>query len=305
MPWPDTMTDTHFLHLDDRGLITLAGADRVEFLQGLVSNDVAKVSETRAIWAALLTPQGKFRHDFFISLIGDLIVIDGEGGARMMDLGKALRRFVLRADVVLDIDRRNGVFAVFGTESLDALKLPAEPGAARPFAGGIVFVDPRLPGLGARVVAPAGDAIAALTDLGANKAARNEYDRLRIGLGLPDGSRDMMPDKAILLENGFDELGGADWKKGCYMGQELTARTKYRGLVKKRLTPVTFAGEPPENGARVELAGKEAGEMRSSVAGAGLALLRLEALRKVQAGEGTLTAGEVELVPRVPDWAGF
>ena len=118
---------------------------------------------------------------------------------------------------------------------------------------------------------------------------------------MPDGSRDLEVGKSILLENGFDELNGIDWDKGCYMGQELTARTRYRGLIKKRLMPVEIVGPPPAPGTPVTKGGKETGVMRSSVAGLGLALLRLDQLD----GAGELRAGEARLTPGKPDWAGF
>src|SRR5262249_11583985 len=123
--------------------------------------------------------------------------------------------------------------------------------------------------------------------------------RLRMAEGVPDGSRDMVIDKAILLENGFDELGGVAWDKGCYMGQELTARTKYRGLIKKRLLPVRLEGPAREPGTIIESeTGGEAGEMRSARDGIGLALLRLDAIKS---GEN-LTAGGTVLHPEPPDW---
>jgi folate-binding protein YgfZ len=137
-----------------------------------------------------------------------------------------------------------------------------------------------------------------LSDLGAAEADFGEYDRLRLGLGIPDGSRDLVLDKSILLESGFDELNGVDWDKGCYIGQELTARTKYRGLIKKRLFPVRIDGPAPEPGAIVTLDGHEAGEMRSSSDGMGLALLRLEAVASKQ----KLAVRDTAIVPITPDW---
>ncbi|MBF0394376.1 MAG: folate-binding protein, partial [Alphaproteobacteria bacterium] len=128
-----------------------------------------------------------------------------------------------------------------------------------------------------------------------------DWDRLRLSLGLPDGSRDLPIDKAIPLENGFEELRGVDFDKGCYMGQELTARTKWRGLVRKRLLPVAINGPTPEPGAEVMLGDQEAGEMRSSFDGWGLALLRIEMLNR----ETPLTCGAATLTPRVPDWVKF
>jgi hypothetical protein len=103
-------------------------------------------------------------------------------------------------------------------------------------------------------------------------------------------------ERSPLLENGFDELHGIDWDKGCFMGQELTARTKYRALIKKRLLPVAIEGPAPEPGTPVTAAGKDAGVLRSSVDGVGLALLRLEHL------EAQLSAGEARLTAKKPDW---
>jgi folate-binding protein YgfZ len=128
---------------------------------------------------------------------------------------------------------------------------------------------------------------------------------LRLEHGIPDGSRDLPLEKAILLEAGFDELNGVDWQKGCYIGQELTARTKYRGLIKKRLMPVRVDGPLPPPGTIVTLGEQEAGEMRSGQDGIALALLRLEAVEAARAGDKVLQAGEARLVPITLGWARF
>src|SRR5262249_46274588 len=128
-----------------------------------------------------------------------------------------------------------------------------------------------------------------------------DYDRLRLSLGVPDGSRDLPVEKAILLESGFDELNGIDWQKGCYMGQELTARTRYRGLVRKRLLPVEIEGPAPAWGTPITLGAEEAGEMRSASDGLGLALIRLEFLDRAS-GPGAFAAGDSRLTPRKPAW---
>jgi tRNA-modifying protein YgfZ len=190
------------------------------------------------------------------------------------------------------------VAAIFGADAMAVLDLPGEPGAAPPFRSGVVFADPRLAALGARAVLPRDEARALLADAGIAEAGFDSYDRLRLSLGVPDGSRDLVLEKSILLESGFDELNGVDWEKGCYIGQELTARTKYRGLIKKRLTPVRIEGPPPSPGAVVTAHGREVGEMRSSHGGLGLALLRIE---KVREGK-TLAAGDATLVPLRPAW---
>jgi folate-binding protein YgfZ len=295
------MTIRSFVALPERGLLVVAGEERVGFLQGLVSNDVAKVGEARAIHAALLTAQGRYLHDFFIAAAGEMLVLDCEA-ARLPDLQRRLGLFRLRAKVTIAPDTADrAVFAAFGEGAAAGLGLPDEAGAAIPFAGGTAFVDPRLAALGVRVVAPREAAAKALRDAGFAPAAFADWDRLRLVLGVPDGSRDLPVEKAILLESGFDELNGVDWKKGCYIGQELTARTKYRGLVKKRLMPVAIEGAIPAPGTVIRMGDAEAGELRSGRDGIALALLRLDAVASGQA----LEADGAPVKPLKPGWANF
>jgi hypothetical protein len=128
------------------------------------------------------------------------------------------------------------------------------------------------------------------------------YDRHRLALGVPDGTRDLTPEKALPMESGFDELNGIDWQKGCYMGQELTARMKYRALVKKRLLPVAIEGGDVAPGTEITQNGSEAGEMLSAQGGRGLALLRLEAVEAAKNNGADLKAGAARLKPEKPTW---
>ena len=289
---------------DSRGVLAVEGPDAREFLQGLISNDVRRVAADRAIYAALLTPQGRYLHDFFIAAIGDSLYLDCES-VRREDLKRRLSIYRLRSKVTLaDAGNRLAVVLLFGQGVLGRLGLPAEPGCARDFAGGVFYTDPRLPELGARALLPRDTAADLLSDAGIAVGDPRDYERLRLSLGVPDGSRDLPVEKAILLENGFDELHGIDWQKGCYIGQELTARTKYRGLVRKRLMPVEIDGPAPEPGTKLLLDGQEAGEMRSASDGVGLAMIRLEHLDRATSGAG-FSAGNARLTPRRPSWAAF
>ena len=298
------MAEQSCVLLGDRAALEIAGEDRAAFLQGLVSNDVTKVAADRAVYAALLTAQGKYLHDFFITELGAAFYLDAEA-ARLADLKRRLALYKLRAKVTLaEGGERYAVAAAFGRDALRSLSLPPEPGAAAPFAGGIAYVDPRLAELGARLLLPRGAGLAPLESAGFRVADAADYDRLRLSLGVPDGSRDLVVEKSILLESGFDELNGVDWQKGCYVGQELTARTKYRALIKKRLVPVAIEGALPPPGTPVMLGAEETGEMRSGRDGIGIALLRLEALGALSA-EQPLTAGAARLTPLKPGWANF
>lgn len=295
------MMDKAFFEINPaRAVISVGGEDRAEFLQGLISNDTKRLSDARAIFAALLTPQGKFAYDLFLAASGDRYLVDADAG-RHADLLKRLKIFKLRSKVTLDdLDADFVVVHLFGGDALSRLGLPAEAGAAKAQAGGIVFVDPRLPALGARAYLPRAEAVQFLTGLGFTEAAPGSFRHLRYEEGVPEGNGDLIPDKSILLESGFDEMNGVDWQKGCYMGQELTARTKYRGLVRKRLLPVSFAGTTPAPGTVLTLDGKEAGEIRSSDGTSGLALIRLEHLGALT-GPG-LDADGTRVTARIPAW---
>ena len=273
----------------DRAVLEVSGADARPFLQALVTNDMGRVGEGRAVYAALLTPQGKYLFDFFVAAHGEALWIDCEAACREA-LRKRLSIYRLRARVAIE-DRPEEVHAVIGAGAAEAL--------AR-VAGGVRFPDPRLDALGARaILGPGGGA--ALEAAGIVRADRAAYDALRIGLGAPDGRRDMAEARSLPLENGFEALNGVDFDKGCYVGQEVTARMKHRGLVRRRLVPVRFDGPAPAPGTPVQDGGAAVGEVRSAEGRTGLAMLRLEAV----AAARELRAGAVAVAVEKPFWADY
>jgi folate-binding protein YgfZ len=262
---------TRLAALPHRAVLAIEGEDRTAFLQGLVSNDVTEAVPGRAVWAALLTPQGKWLADFFIFADGDRLLLDCERGQAASVLQR-LSRYRLRSKATLAAADDLCVYAAWdGTPAWPAISAP----------------DPRLPGAGWRLLSAESLPTTAL---------EADWDSHRLALGLPDGSRDLETEKTVLLEAGFDELHGVSWSKGCYMGQELTARTKYRGLVKRRLLPVAVDGPLPIPGTPVLHDGAEVGTMRSGREQIGLAVLRLDSL------DGALRCGEAMLTPRPPVW---
>ena len=277
------------VRLDDRAVLSVSGSDASEFLQGLITNDVEKPRDGTAIHAALLTPQGKYLFDFLVFRREEAFCLDCEADARTA-LAKWLAMYKLRANVAIDAAVPDSVYAVFGDDAEEA---------ARRIAGAVAFSDPRHLALGARVVGECSED--ALERAGIEKAPRADYEALRIAHGIPDGRRDLVPEKSFLLENGFDELNGVDFEKGCYVGQEVTARMKHRNLVRKRLVPVRIDGAAPEPGTPVYRGQVEVGEIRSSNASLGLALLRIEAIE----GDDALRAAAATLRPEKPGWANF
>lgn len=234
------MSKPFYVKLPNRGLVHIEGEDRVTFLQGLVSNDVAAAAPGKIVYACLLTPQGKFLHDFFIHAGDGFLLLDCEGGNRAKDLYERLLKFRLRSKVQLSVEETVPVYAVFGSDT------------------GIS--DPRHADFGNRSFEK--------PDL--EEKPFEDWDHLRISLTIPDGSRDMELERSTLLECGIDRLNGIDWNKGCYMGQELTARTHYRGLVKKHLYTVKIDGQAPPPFTDLP----NGGSMRSSCGSLGLALMK-------------------------------
>jgi folate-binding protein YgfZ len=294
--------------LADRGVIRLDGPEAREFLQGLVSNDVRRVGPERAIYAALLSPQGKYLFDFIIAEHDGALLLDTEA-ARLADLVRRLTMYKLRAKVtVADASGQFVVAAAFGPDALTSLgfEAAAEAGSARAFAGGVATVDPRLASLGGRLILPRDGVEASFAEAGLAAGTADEWDAWRLGLGVPDSSRDILIDKSFLLESNFEEMNGVDFNKGCYVGQETTTRSKFRGNVRKRIFRVEAAeGTVPPPGTPLMGAGVEAGSlrevgtMRSGRNGHGLAMVRLEEL--ATAG-GTLTAEGISLRAIKPDW---
>jgi folate-binding protein YgfZ len=261
---------TRLALLPDRSVLTVTGADRVGFLNGLVSNDVAQAAPGRAVWAALLTPQGKYLADFFILAEADRLLLDCAAGQAAL-VSARLLRYRLRADVAI---------------APAPLCVHAAWDGMADTQGSIAAPDPRLQEAGWRILSAA--PLAASADAA-------DFDAHRLRLGLPDGVQDLEPEKTVLLEAGFDELGGISWTKGCYMGQELTARTRYRGLLKRRLLPVQGELLPPP-GTPLTAGERHVGDMRSSRGGVGLALLRLDAL------DQPLQAAGAALRVSIPSW---
>lgn len=281
------MDSNRYLLLRNRAVIALSGADARAFLQGILTNDIDLVSPNRAIYAALLTPQGKYLHDLFVAELDGRLLLETTS-ARVDDLLKRLMMYRLRAKVEISDETADWQVAAL---------LPGNgtAGTAEGWLGGIAFGDPRHANLGDRAIVPAGIDISAH---GLLPTTDSDYESLRLSLGIP-GPDELLPEKSMPLECGFDELNGVSFTKGCYVGQEVTARMKHRNLVKKRLFPVEIEGTAVP-GAAVLADGVTAGEIYSARDGKGLALLRLDL-----ASRDDLSADGAVIRPHKPDWANF
>jgi folate-binding protein YgfZ len=264
---------------------------------------VEKITPEQGIYAALLSPQGKFQYDLFIVAFkdssGEEVWLMDCDFHRADALLKRLSLYKLRSDVIIEnVSDHFKISASWGPDLNSSPVSLLNSLEAGPLEGGCYFIDPRLVELGARLILPADKTQDWYKNQGIKLVSFEDYDLHRIKLGVPDGERDVLVDKGILLECGFDELNALDWNKGCYMGQELTARTRYRGLVRKRLVPVHIEGETPPPQSPILQEGLEVGELRSIQKEWGIAMIRLESLRKSL----PFSCSNVTLTPHIPQW---
>ena len=279
--------------LPDRGVIKVIGDGARNFLHGLVTADMLELAPGSARFCALLTPQGK--------IIADFLVAEArpeDGGGFFLDTPRALiptlvgklNLYKLRAKVLIeDLSEILGVLAVWdGTP------------AAR---YGLCYGDPRLPALGMRMMIPPHRAADAAADLGATLVAADDYEAHRIALGIPRGGADFAYGDAFPHETDMDQLGGIDFAKGCYVGQEVVSRIEHRGTARTRAVPIRYDGPVPPSGAAITAGGRQVGTMGSAMGGRGIALLRLD--RVAEADGEALRAGSVAIHIVKPDWARF
>ena len=242
-----------------RRVYRITGSDRKEFLQNLVTNDVSRLAEG-AVWAALLTPQGKYLADFFLVPDGESILLDvAEPLAKGM--AQRLSMYRLRADVGIeetDIEVTRGLG-------------PVPAGA---------FADPRDAGLGWR-------------DYAGRPGQADDWDALRVAAGVPESGVELVPNESYPLEVGFERLNGVDFRKGCYVGQEVTARMKHKTALRKGLHQVKVEGVAPVGTTIVSGAGKEVGTLFTQTNGLGLAYLRLDRVDdEMRAGDALVRLAE-------------
>ncbi|HMO07143.1 MAG TPA: folate-binding protein [Paracoccaceae bacterium] len=246
--------------MSDRRIVTVTGSQALDFLQGLVTNDLRPLAQADGIrWCALLTPQGKYLADFFVVRSGGTLLLDLPGSLAD-DTLRRLSMYRLRADVVL------APAEVCVTRGLS----DPPPGA---------LPDPRHPALGWRLYGPP------------RAEAPVDWDALRVEHLIPETGIELVPNDSFILELGFERLNGVDFRKGCYVGQEVTARMKHKTDLRKGLIRVRIDGEAAPGTPILTADGREAGRLHTRSGDRALAWLRFD-----RAGPG-LTAGGARIEP--------
>ena len=276
----------------------MIGNDARKFLHGLVTADMLGVAPGTARFCALLTPQGKIIADFFVTEAPQ-----AEGGGFFLDIPRALavtlveklNLYKLRAKVLIeDLSEILGVLAVWDGQGTTKQATTKQ---------GLAYADPRLPALGSRVMLPPHRAAAAASELGAELVSAEDYEAHRIALAVPRGGLDFAYGDAFPHEADMDQLGGVDFAKGCYIGQEVVSRIEHRGIARTRAVALRYDGATPENGIPITAGERQVGTMGSAARGRGIALIRLD--RVAEAGPAALAAGGIPIRLIKPDWARF
>lgn len=279
--------------LGDRGVIRVAGEDAAKLLGGILTSDIAKLSEGRATLAGLLSPQGKILFEGLVLAIPEGFLID-TGRNEAAAFTKKLTLYRLRANVTIeDISASTAVIATWGG---DAARLPGE--LAR-------IEDPRAEALGHRIVITLSEVEAALAAPGATMVSDATYHAHRIALAIPEAGRDYDLGDAFPHEALFDQLGGVSFTKGCYVGQEIVARMQHRGTARTRIVRANAesalsAARPPILAGDVEI-----GRLGSVAGSSGLALLRIDRAAEFAEKGIPLTADGTKIDVSVPAYATF
>ncbi|MFY9899707.1 MAG: folate-binding protein [Xanthobacteraceae bacterium] len=289
--------------LPDRGVIKVIGDDARKFLHGLVTADILDLTPGTARFCALLTPQGKIIADFFVTEAPQ-----AEGGGFFLDIPRALAAtlveklnlYKLRAKVLIeDLTEILGVLAVWDGSGTSKQAKANQDKTKQ----GLSYADPRLPALGFRVMISPHRAAEAGSELNAALIGAEDYEAHRIALGVPRGGLDFAYGDAFPHEADMDQLGGIDFAKGCYVGQEVVSRIEHRGIARTRAVALRYDGATPESGAPITAGERQIGTMGSAAHGRGIALIRLD--RVAEAELAALAAGGIPIRLIKPDWARF
>ena len=276
------MSNLYASELDDRRLLKVSGSEAHAFLQGILTCDIEKVVAAGAGFGGLLSPQGKILFDFLVIPSGEEFLLDVSGDI-IDDLVRRLTFYRLRADVKLEIcEDGTRIFALWGDGNPD-------------YPDDIVIRDPRMADLGWRIYS-------SKPPKELNPGTKADYHSHRITIGVAQGGLDYSFGSAFPHEALYDQTGGVDFAKGCYVGQEVVSRMHHRSTARKRIIQVCCKSDLPPRGTRITSMGRPVGEMGSVSGNNGLAMLRLDHVANSIRAEEPIVAGDVSLRAQIPTW---
>ena len=242
------MDKNEVITLEDRGFIQVKGVEAKDFLQNIVTNNIEKVTSNSTVFSSILTPQGKYLFEFFILKLEDTYLIECEKEITE-EIIKILNYYKLRSKVdFINLNKKYkaSVISLEKFKEIDNSNL--SKGTTINYEEDIIYVDPRNQELGAKIISKIETTQNNIKKLNLNITDKNKYYNKSFELGIPQVNLNRLKDKIFGVENNLDELNGIDFKKGCYVGQENTARIKLRNKLRRRILPVQkITGEISEN----------------------------------------------------------
>ena len=232
------MEKDQIILLENRGLISITGEDIKNFLQNIITNDIEKVSSSATIFSALFTPQGKYLFEFFLiqSKKGYLLDCDNQFTNEIINY---LLKYKLRSKIEITDISKDYVIGIINSEKfLDIQKSENKTGDTIEFRDSPLFLDPRNKNLGARIVSTLEKLHITIKKLNLKIIKPDTYFAKAHSLGIPIKGIQNLKDQLFGLEANFEELNAIDFKKGCYIGQENTARMKLKEKLRRRLLPI-------------------------------------------------------------------
>ena len=290
------MTTYKYIELKDSAFFEISGTDKNTFLQGLITNDINKCTVNKSIYSAFLSPQGKFIADFFILNLGNSFLFE----IREKFIDNLINRFnfyKLRANVeIKKIENHYKSLAIpLRKELFNELKFPGESKNSKNL---FVYVDPRKIDMGIRIIIEKNEFNKFCNENSLLEDSLQNYNKKRIECLIPDSQLDLEVNKSVLLENNFESLNAIDWDKGCYIGQEITARMKYRSLLKKTITKIEILEGQVQINDDIFFENQKIGKVSSIIENVGLAMLKIQESKKAFAENKILETkqGKVKVI---------
>ena len=286
------MTTSKYIVLNETKFVSIKGQDNKDFLQGIITNDINKCGK-KVIYSCMLTPQGKFLSDFFVIPFKEYFLIE-INQKFFDDFITKLKLYKLRSKIEIEEINYLTSIVIINNSSDRGL----EVGLIISHNEYIEYVDPRNINLGHKILIKNELVDNLINSNNFELSNIKEYQKIMVQNLIPNSLKDLVVNKSLLLENNFDQINALDWEKGCYVGQELTARMKYRALIKKSIRLIKVNSGKVKSGDHIFLENKNIGKITSIIEGIGLAMMKIEDANNAKKNDNTLstTDGQIRII---------
>ena len=280
-----------FFRFENNSLIKITGDDRFNFIQGIISNDINNLKTKPSIYSSILTPQGRFISDFFLSNYKNSFLLEINKNDET-DILQKLSIYKLRSKINISVVKNAEIFVISNDSEKSFREYKKES---------LCFNDPRFENIFKRLYLFNKKKNCELKKIGLNQISNENFDDLRLENAIPNFQIDATKEKSLLMEMRFDDLNGISWEKGCYLGQEITARMKYRNLMKKKIfhIKIDFGGSINNE---IKFDQQVVGNITNHNKEFGMAYLNINFLKNFK--KKSLICGDSNITFHTPWWSG-